>query len=104
LPDQDYLSYVGYIENGEEALDLSSFKQNEVSIEGWQIIPFCHYNKEAYSENYDRLNVLVRNLWMQVDGGGITKIYNKTSGIVRYSNYGISWIHKLNGWDLLPEF
>ena len=58
-------------------------------------------NFTLFGETYERLNVIVDDTAMQVDGPGQTFVYAEESGIVRSAGSsawtGVGW-----GWDLLP--
>ncbi|MCC7246443.1 MAG: hypothetical protein IT269_12240 [Saprospiraceae bacterium] len=90
-------------------LPLQSFTNQKTEIIGWKTdFSYCECYRTAYTENYtqfginyNRLNVLIQNSPMQLDGPGETFVYEKQYGIVRASTYSW-WTQSGIGWDLLP--
>jgi hypothetical protein len=87
---------------------LSNFKDHQVYILGWRTShPKDGCYQEGYIENYQglartykRLNVVIDNCAMMVDGPGYTWIYSRTAGMVR--TYTVSaWFGNGWGWELL---
>lgn len=103
-------SHIGYLNDENAALSFTPITENPMTIEGWKVIgPHNESYSEGYAENYslfgifyDRLNIVINNVPMQVDGPGTTTVYNKNSGIVRISTYS-AWTGEAWGWDLLSE-
>lgn len=93
----------------EEGLPLKKIESPEVEILGWKTsFNYCECRQTGYAENYtlfgkkyDRLNVIVENSAMALDGNGETYVFSKPFGIVRFSTYGW-WTQSGYGWDLLP--
>jgi hypothetical protein len=91
-------------------LPLTDITTNPVAIAGWKTaFPYCECRQEGYAldyslfgQTYDRLNVVVENSDMAVDGPGETYIYAPQYGIVRFSIYSW-WTQSGYGWDLLPS-
>jgi hypothetical protein len=87
---------------------LSLFTEKETTIEGWKT---TNEYIEAYGEyfakdvtllehNFGTANVIVNNVPMQVDGNGMTYVYNRTYGFVRSFTYSW-WTGGGSGWDLM---
>lgn len=93
---------------GTKGLGLKDIDNQQVEIKGWKTdLDYCECDREAYTLNYeqfgvsyDRLNVVVNNFFMAIDGPGETYVYSQKSGIVRFSQYGW-WTQSGYGWDLL---
>lgn len=91
-------------------IPLKKILSPQVEIDGWKTsFNYCECYRTGYTENYtlfgklyERLNVVVENSPMALDGSGETYVYDKSSGIVRASTYGW-WTQSGYGWDLLPE-
>jgi len=87
-------------------LDLNDFQEEETEIEGWKTTTgYCECDRDLFVKdlelleiNYNRLNVAIRNTPMQVDGPGISFVYNLNEGIVRTSTYSW-WTGTGQGWD-----
>ena len=92
-----------------QGLPLVNIVTPKVEILGWKTsLNYCECRQTGYTENYTlfgktypRLNVLVENSSMAVDGNGETYVYSKSNGIVRFSTYSW-WTQSGVGWDLLP--
>ncbi|MBL7774579.1 MAG: hypothetical protein JNK89_01170 [Saprospiraceae bacterium] len=90
-------------------LPLKNIASPEVTLTGWKTsFPYCECFRTAYAVDYtlfglkyDRLNVVVDNTFMQVDGPGSTYVFARKYGLVRYSTYSW-WTQSGYGWDLLP--
>ena len=90
-------------------LDLSEYTNTKTQIKNWRVnLPYDSSDKRAYvtdvtilGNNYAHLNVLMMNEGMATDSPGHTILYNKETGIVRFSNYS-SWVFDSYGGDLLP--
>ncbi len=91
---------------GDSGIDLTEFTDAKVTLEGWKTSwPYVENQVELYAEDvellgnkYDRLNVLIANIPMQVDGNGSTYIYSRQHGLVRTSTYSW-WTSQGIGWD-----
>jgi len=92
-------------------LPLNDFQNNQVRQYGWKTtISWAYYsldttgyilNYQQSGKTYPRMNILVRNKVMQVDGPGRARIYSKDSGLVRVTEYGgYKSTTKGWGWDL----
>ena len=94
----------------QQGLPLKKIESPEVEILGWKTsFNYCECRQTGYAENYslfgktyDRLNVIVENSAMALDGNGETYVFSKPFGIVRFSTYGW-WTQSGYGWDLLPQ-
>ncbi len=93
---------------GELKFDLKDFKAEKADKNGWKTtLSYCECYKEAYTQNfelfgkiYDRLNIIMNDTQMQVDGPGKTYIYSARDGMVR--TYIVNWWNQTGiGWDLL---
>ena len=90
-------------------LPLLPIQTQKVQIQGWKTdLSYCECYREGYTENYtlfgelyDRLNVVVDNTPMALDGAGSTYAFSGKHGAVRFSTYGW-WTQSGYGWDLLP--
>jgi len=88
---------------------LQDFTTNEGKDYGWKnslswLSDTTGYvlNHKQFGNVYSRLNVIVKNKPMMVDGPGTTILYTKTAGLVRISQYGgFVAINGGRGWDLL---
>ena len=95
--------------NYQEALPLEDTQENEVDIRGWKTsLPFTELYRSGYvvdfqlfGKTYSRLNVVVDDTDMQVDGPGKTFLYSIEEGIVRSSSAS-AWTGHGWGWDRLP--
>ncbi len=98
----------GYL-GGMQGLPLSDISSPKLEIGGWKTsLNYCECHQIGYAEAYrlfgqlyPRLNILVENSPMALDGNGETYIYSKSNGIVRFSTYSW-WTQTGYGWDLLP--
>lgn len=89
-------------------LSLLPVSGPKVNLTGWKTdLSYCECFREGYVENYtlfgttyDRLNVVIDNSPMALDGNGATYVYAPDHGIVRFSTYGW-WTQSGYGWDLL---
>lgn len=96
--------------NNAWTLPLSAIEGPTVAIKGWKTdLPYCECYKEGFTENYTlfgqlypRLNVVMDDTFMQVDGPGRTYLYSPHEGIVKFSEYSW-WTQSGYGWDLIPE-
>ena len=92
-----------------QGIPLAEFAAPKLEIQGWiTSLNYCECRRTGYTENYTlfgqtfpRLNILVENSAMAVDGNGETYVYSKAKGIVRFSTYSW-WTQSGIGWDLLP--
>lgn len=93
-----------------QGLPLKAITSPKVDILGWKTsFPYCECLQQGYTEHYTlfgqeygRLNVIVENSPMAVDGAGSTYVFSKAFGIVRFSTYSW-WTQSGYGWDLLPD-
>lgn len=91
-------------------LPLVAFNDQKVQINGWKTsLDYCECRRTAYAEdytlfgkNYERLNILINNTAMALDGSGHTYMYSSSQGIARFSTYSW-WTQNGYGWDLIPE-
>lgn len=91
-------------------LPLTDFTDQVINLSGWKTeLGYCECRRTGYTEqytlfgqNYERLNVLLDNSPMALDGNGETYAYSSVYGIVRASTYSW-WTSEGIGWDLLPE-
>jgi hypothetical protein len=88
---------------------LSEFTGIEADVVGWKTtLPYGESFREAFDPefslfdvDYEKVNILIDNIPMQVDGNGKTYVYNKAHGMIRTSTYSW-WTSTGYGWDLLP--
>lgn len=91
-----------------EPLPLAPIQENKAEIRGWKT---SLSNSESYRKGYiidyrlfdrtyPRLNVIIDDTDMQVDGPGKTFLYAKEAGIVRSSSAS-AWTSQGWGWDHL---
>jgi hypothetical protein len=81
-----------------------------VELFGWKTtVPYREARTEAVvldasllEESYPRLEVVIDNEPMQVDGPGSTWVYAADAGLVRSSHYSW-WTNEGIGFDLIPE-
>ncbi len=91
------------------ALPLDDIEGQQTAIFGWRAaLPYCECYEEAFvvdgqirGATYGRLNVVVDNEAMQVDGPGATKLYSARHGLVRSTRYSW-WTGGGVGLDLIP--
>lgn len=96
--------------NGEFKMefDLSPITENETEIKGWKTTGgYCECYIEGFADDvvilgneYGRCNVITNNVPMQVDGNGMTYVYNSERGFVRSFTYSW-WTGGGHGFDLL---
>ena len=94
----------------DRALPLGDIATPETDVFGWTTArPYCECYEEAYiasgkvrDTTYGRLNVVVDNEWMQVDGPGATMLYAARYGLVRSATYNW-WTRRGVGFDLIAE-
>ena len=94
---------------GTDALALSPIPDPQIGINGWKTTaPYCECYHQGYAQNveilghnYPRLNVVVDDRFMQVDGPGTTYLYSAEDGMVRSTQVSW-WTGTGQGWDLLP--
>lgn len=87
---------------------LNAIAAPEVDIRGWKTsFPYCECYNEGFTTNYeqlarryDRLNVVMDDVDMQLDGVGHTFLYSKKYGLVRKTVVSW-WTQEGQGWDLL---
>lgn len=92
-----------------QGLPMAPFGNNKMEIKGWKTNQgYIESRLSGYVEDYslfgqkyDRLNVLIENSAMALDGNGETYVYNASKGLVRFSTYSW-WTSDGYGWDLLP--
>lgn len=90
-------------------IPIHEIQQTECEVQGWKTtLPYQESYREAYDEqfslfgvDYGRVNVIIDNIPMQLDGNGKTYVYSLDRGIVRTSTYSW-WTGQGFGWDLLP--
>lgn len=90
-------------------LPLKPISNPEIEIEGWMTnLPYCECDRQGFVKNYTlfgriypRLNLVMQNSPMALDGSGTTIVYTKSDGIVRFSTYSW-WTQGGYGFDLLP--
>ena len=88
---------------------LSDIVSNNLDITGYKTnAPYCECYSEGFAENpvllgttYDRLNVVINDKQMALDGDGSTYLFGRKYGFVRVSSVGY-WAQECVGWDLLP--
>ena len=88
---------------------LQPIAHNPTRINGWKILePYCECFLTAYADAYEhfgyllpRLNVVIDNRAMAVDGPGYLHVYHPDFGFVKVTSYSW-WTHAGEGWDLLP--
>lgn len=93
-----------------QGIPLQSITQQKLAIGGWKTdLPYCECRQIGYAENYmlfgtayTRLNIIVENSDMALDGNGETYMFSPEAGIVRASTYSW-WTQNGIGWDLLPQ-
>ena len=89
-------------------LPLADITTEKVSIRGWKTsFPYCECYNEGYATDfellgnwYERLNVIVDDRGMVLDGVGQTWIYSREAGVVR-AYYTSGMVQTSCGWDLL---
>ena len=94
---------------GHTGLPLAEYTNNPIEIQGWLTsVPYCECYHDGYTkdftlfdETYDRLNVIVQDSPMALDGNGETYLWSKQHGIVRFVTYSW-WTQTGHGWNLLP--
>jgi hypothetical protein len=97
-------------ENDGIELPLETFTDKETSIVGWKTTTtyselFGEYyanNVTIRNFNFGTANVIINNLPMQVDGNGMTYVYNRDYGLIRSFTYS-AWTGGGSGWDLIVE-
>jgi hypothetical protein len=90
------------------AIPLGEIDGVEAEVINWiTSIPYCEcyteghvLDYEQFGTVYDRLNVIVDDRGMQVDGPGVTLLYSREAGFVRTS-LASWWTQEGTGWDLL---
>lgn len=92
-----------------EPLPLNPIQENKVEIRGWKTS--LHYSEsyrkgyiigyQQFDKTYPRLNIVVDDTDMQLDGPGQTFLYAAEVGIVRSSSASW-WTGQGWGWDNLP--
>jgi hypothetical protein len=98
----------GYSYNS-KGLPLMDISSPLLEIKGWKTsLSYCECYQSGYFENtsilnqpYNRLNVIVNNSPMAVDGNGETFVFSAEHGIVRFATYSW-WTQSGFGWDLIP--
>ena len=96
--------------NREMTLNLLDTGSEQTELTGWKTtLPYCECYREAWCEDcevlgttYDRLNIVIENTGMQVDGPGFTLAYAAAYGLAR-STIVSWWTQSGSGWDLLWE-
>ncbi len=94
---------------GAPELPLADITNQQAQLFGWKTtLGYCECASEAYvvdgginGATYPRLNVVVRNEGMQVDGPGATYLYSGDFGLVRSIQYSW-WTGEGIGYDLIP--
>lgn len=94
---------------GQTGLPLAEYTNNTIAIQGWLTsVPYCECYHDGYTTNYtlfdetyDRLNVIVQDSPMALDGNGETYLWSKEHGLVRFVTYSW-WTSTGHGWNLLP--
>jgi hypothetical protein len=94
----------------ERPLPLGDIATPRTEVSGWATArPYCECYEQAYvadgeirGTTYDRLNVVIDDEWMQVDGPGFTKIYAADHGLVRSTTYDW-WRRRGVGFDLIAD-
>lgn len=94
----------------QQGLPLKKIESPKVEILGWRTsFPPWEGRREGFAadyslfgKSYGHLNVIQENTAMARDGNGMTYIFSKPFGIVRFSTYS-PWTGQGYGWDLLPE-
>lgn len=92
-----------------KGLSLADINSPLLKIKGWKTnLNYCECYQSGYFENtsilnqpYNRLNVIVDNSPMAVDGNGETFVFSTEHGIVRFATYSW-WTQSGFGWDLIP--
>jgi hypothetical protein len=85
---------------------LNEFTDEKINISGWkteksyvgQSFDYYTNNFTLFDNDYDRLNVMIRNTGMAVDANGWTYMYNKNQGFARVITYS-AWTTRGRGWD-----
>lgn len=103
-------SHIFTYQTSQSGLPLADFSSPKIDIHGWKTsLDYCECRRTGYTEDYtlfgehyDRLNILIANAPMAVDGNGDTYVYSRNKGIVRFSTYSW-WFQNGYGWDLLPQ-
>lgn len=98
------------VQSGRIAFPLAAFESPETEIKGWRLAarffesfqPFHLPTTEIRGTNFGASNAIVDNIPMQVDGNGMTYVYNRTHGFIRTITYS-AWTGNGWGWDLLVE-
>lgn len=93
-----------------QGVPLKKYDALQVNLTGWKTdLEYCECRREAYTtdyilfdQTYNYLNVLLENSPMTFDANGMTYVYSKSAGIVRFSTYSW-WTQAGIGWDYLPE-
>lgn len=101
--------FPGWAGRTRSTFPLDDIVDRQTEIVGWRTaLPYCECYAEAFilggeirGETYDRLNVVVDDEPMQVDGPGATKLYSARLGIVRSTTYDW-WTASGVGLDLIP--
>ena len=89
---------------------ITDITNQKTEIKGWKTTSgysesyktFFAEECEILGKDFGRVNVIVDNVPMQVDGNGSTYIYNRDFGFVKSFTYGW-WVDNGTGWDLLPN-
>lgn len=91
-------------------LPLGTISGPETRFVGWQpdlpyhesLVTASVVDHTQFGHSFDRLNLLMDNRMMQVDGPGFMFAYAAETGLVRWAYY--RWWGRLgSGWDLLPD-
>ena len=91
-------------------LPLDTYTETETQIDGWKTTSgysesyreYFAKNVTLLGHNFGTANVIVNNVPMQVDGNGMTYVYNRTYGFIRTFTYSW-WTGEGVGWDLMAE-
>ena len=90
-------------------LPLAPVIEPEMKIQGLRPVQHCGNACFGFVENhlqlghrYQRLNVLLDDTAMSLDGPGMTALFSAQDGIVRVSTYS-AWTGEGYGWDLAPR-
>ena len=95
--------------SSKKGLPLAKIESPETEIKGWiTTLPYCECYHQGFAKdyklfgkNYERLNVIVDDQAMALDGPGKNIVYAPEYGLVRFVTYSW-WTSTGIGWDLLP--